>query len=105
MITDQEKAGIGLVHWNKDTQGSGEFRRNDTVVVLGVTQSHADTEWYRKRIGMRGNVSAVFDDRRSCSVLLEDGYWLDFSFDELENTGEKGGQFPEIHYVPCSIWG
>lgn len=92
------------VHWNKDTQGTGAFHRRDIVVMSNPRYDRIDSDWYRKRIGMRGEVSAVFDNTQRCLVLFDDGYWLDLYFDEITNTGEKGHGFPEIHYVPCKIW-
>jgi hypothetical protein len=92
------------VHWNKDTQGAGDFRRRDIVVLKNPQLDRIDIEWYRKRIGQKGEVSAVFDNSKTCLVLFEDGYWLSLHFDEIENTGEKGHGFPEVYVVPCHIW-
>lgn len=91
-------------HWNADTQGKGGFRRRDMVILCSVREDRVGLEWYQKRIGQVGEVSAVFDDAQMCSVLFEDGYWLDLHFDELNNTGKRGNGFPEIHVVPCEIW-
>lgn len=92
------------VHWNKDTQGKGEFRRRDIVEVTSLRSDRINREWYEKRKGQRGEVSAVFDKDEYCLVLFEDGYWLEMHFDEITNTGEKGSQFYEVYVVPCHIW-
>ena len=93
-----------LVHWNKDTQGTGPFHRRDKVVLKNPRRDRILVDWYNKRVGHVGEVSAVFDKDEVCSVLFEDGYWLDLHFDEIEATGESGNGFPEIHYVPLDIW-
>lgn len=98
-MTDTE-----LTHWNKDTQGEGEFHRRDIVTLETVREDRIETDRYRKRIGQRGEVSAVFDKHKMCSVLFSDGYWLDLYFDEIKNTGEKGTRFCEIYYVPVPEW-
>jgi hypothetical protein len=92
------------VHWNKDTQGTGPFRRRDIVEVTSLRQDRINLGWYMKRLGQRGEVSAVYDNSDMCSVLFEDGYWIDLHFDEIKNTGEKGSRFYELYVIPCPAW-
>lgn len=91
------------VHWNRDTQETGEFHRRDFVLMSSPRPNRIDLDWMKKRI-VRGEVSAVFDEDQRCLVLFEDGYWLDLYFDEITNTGEKGHGFSEMYIVPCNIW-
>lgn len=92
-------------HLNKDTQGVGPFRRRDIVRLVSIREGRLGAFNYEKYLNKTGEVSAVHDDYQICSVLMEDGYYHDFYFDEIISTGEKGTRFPEIHYVPCDLFG
>lgn len=99
-----ESNSVKLIHFNADTQGDEFFSRRDIVVVKRLDPERINLDWHSKRIGMKGEVSAVYPSDRICSVLLEDGYWIDFSYDEIEKIGDQGKRFCEIFTVP-SPWG